>query len=216
MKILRALFALIFVAGILSFSSLNDPRFIEWKQDHKLMWSDFMGNFDSKLFSTGTRSSDRIVQQGDSTFTYHTEMDAYCYHQISFNSNYFGDTIAFDVKTLFDRTKSWTQTNSTYILNHEQRHFDLAELHARKFRKYLMDSVHSFDPKKMQSDFQRYSNIMEQDENNYDALTQHSIDVNEQERFNQSIDSGLNALAAYSNTHITVYVPQHRVRGNRR
>ncbi len=45
--------------------------------------------------------------------------------------------IQYNVYALFNKQKSWAQKRSPKLLKHEQLHFDIAELYARKIRKKI-------------------------------------------------------------------------------
>src|SRR5690606_32551892 len=45
-----------------------------------------------------------------------------------------GKRIEYDVRAIFDRQRSWARGMSTSLLEHEQLHFVIAELYARKMR----------------------------------------------------------------------------------
>jgi len=55
--------------------------------------------------------------------------------------SYLNDTaLSATVKTIFLKQDSWVSselTDSTYVLNHEQGHFNIAEIHSRKLKKEL-------------------------------------------------------------------------------
>ncbi len=181
-----------------SFAPKADNRLILWGREVKLTWEDFQGNFDVNVARKNPLEQDKVIEEeGRRTLT-HTEMDAYCFHQISFASRYAGDSMTFEVKTMFDKSKSWKNTNSEYILNHEQRHFDLGEVYARKFRKYLFDSVNTFNAAAQNKMFNLFLEEDNEVQRQYDSVSNHSINQNGQLEWNIRIDSLLNAYADFA------------------
>lgn len=51
----------------------------------------------------------------------------------------FIDSLKFDVICYVNKFKSWSLENSEYVLNHEQGHFDIGEIYARKLRKKIIE-----------------------------------------------------------------------------
>ncbi|CAN5479235.1 hypothetical protein BH10BAC3_BH10BAC3_32280 [soil metagenome] len=107
--------ALLLVVLICAGNEVQAQDTLQWGNDNKLTWGDFKGRADSTsrnlaISSTGIAYSFRYSDTG---FTY--------------------NTIAF-----FDRNKSWKkQLAGTGILKHEQGHFDITEIFARKLHAYF-------------------------------------------------------------------------------
>jgi len=193
-----------------SFVPKKDNHFILWGANVTLTWDDFQGKFDVNVAKKNPLEPDKVIEEHGRRTVSHIEMDAYCFHQISFVSRYAGDSITFEIKTMFDKSKSWKNTNSEYILNHEQRHFDLGEVYARKFRKYLYDSVNTYNEALQNKMFNRF--LVEDNESQrlYDSVSNHSINQNGQLEWNSRIDSLLNAYADFANPIVKKYVMQTR------
>jgi hypothetical protein len=95
-----------------------------WNEDEKLEALDFQGE----------------VNDSVKTYGYSINPDAVSF--IGYDIEYIELNGKLDVKiqTTFDRTKSFFKNKLTpYILEHEQCHFDIAEIHARKMRKGLIE-----------------------------------------------------------------------------
>jgi len=86
-----------------------------WEEGVKLKWGDFLGEPPNEeeigIMKAGTASE--ITLEGDF---------------------YEGDIPNFIIKSFFIYEESWTITDSNETLTHEQAHFDIAELYARKIR----------------------------------------------------------------------------------
>jgi hypothetical protein len=104
----------------------------------------------------------------------------------------------FTVTLAFDK-KSWVKKDSKtpYILNHEQRHYDIGRLWAAELCSRLRNTVF------LKKDYRAITNKIWAELNNkyrlmqlqYDKETNHSIVTEEQERWNGIIDK---ELAAYN------------------
>lgn len=108
----------------LTFSLTKADRYILdskiiWSKDRKLTWSDFQGKTDS------------LNKDGE---------DASTSTQIAISLQNKKTKFIFNVQCYFEKEKSWTITNtSTTLLEHEQLHFDIAEIYARSLRKDLQE-----------------------------------------------------------------------------
>jgi hypothetical protein len=95
------------------------------------------------------------------SISYHIKQTGFTYHIISG----------------FDPYKSWAFRRTSYILSHEQGHFDIAEIFARKLHKRMKE--YKFDRKNYQRDLKKiYQEVVEEKEkmqNDYDEETRHSI-----------------------------------------
>ena len=87
-----------------------------WNEFYTLQWDDFRGEPDRN--SHGDAGT--AVQIKAKPFT-------------------IDNRVHYDVTAIFNRHKSWARDTSTALLAHEQLHFDLAELYARKIRKRLKE-----------------------------------------------------------------------------
>lgn len=93
---------------------------IIWNENHKLIWNDFEGtpNSDSP-FAASTNTG---IQFGYSYTSTAGKID-----------------LEYTVESFFNKDDSWYFPHlvNDHILSHEQNHFDISELHARKLRKQL-------------------------------------------------------------------------------
>ena len=99
----------------------SDDAVITWREDLKLTWNEF------NAVPKPNASVVAITASGI-TFEYSvTEKNSLI---VSFNAIVYAH---------FYPNKSWViiEQSTPHILNHEQLHFDITELHARKFRKQL-------------------------------------------------------------------------------
>ena len=117
-------------------------------------------------------------------------------------------TLMFYVEALFYKSKSFfMKEESPYALKHEQLHFDIAELYARKLRQKII-----------QRDFKKTNNLREvihkifekafedseKEQANYDRDTEHGINSAKQQVWSEKIKQQLQELEQYSSTEIDI------------
>jgi hypothetical protein len=156
---------------VLSFKEDTDS-FIYWNKEKRLTWQDYKSN--------PPKTDTAVVESwvGFGMWPY-----------------YSNDSFKIRVRSYFDPYKSWTTVYDSLSLSHEQTHFDIAELYARKFRKILKgqkvlkrsfaDSVFKFMYYKEYDEFQ----------NKYDREIYHNIE--NQIRWTKMIDLELDKLNDY-------------------
>ena len=157
-QILKNIFFFVGFITLLSFSFVKDD-FILWQENKKLKIQDFKAdNKDTVKVNRqqflGAISAIRIE-----------------YSSFQRNKNSVPD---FSIKTYFDPNESWMLLKNDYVLQHEQIHFDLTELYARKMRK----SVESLRQKNVtnisiyRKKIQRWNAMKEKASNQFDADNQ--------------------------------------------
>jgi hypothetical protein len=161
---------------------------ILWQENLYLEWSDFIGKADSVAF--------------DKALT--------CV-KIEFKSKQISnETKSIKIGTYFIKSCSWKKKNvNELLLIHEQNHFNLNEISARKIRKKILEtkflSMESSKAiiKKIFSDGLN-SNFNEQEE--YDLQTNHSMNKEEQLKWNAKIKHELNLLKGYSDAEFIIRI----------
>lgn len=114
-------YKMLFLSLFLSFISPENEMVMSWRDDLKLTWNDFKG--------TQNIQSDAVaVTASGITFGYSVRKA---------NSKIVDFTVS--VEAHFYPEKSWVvkALANDYILAHEQLHFDITELHVRKFRQQI-------------------------------------------------------------------------------
>ena len=130
----------ILIVIIFSLVSFTKAKYVDdntdqilWKSERKLVWDDFKGIAD----------------------TSRTNVDAFTSYKIEITDSYFEKDIPkYKLSCFFIKSKSWTKTNTKQALDHEQLHFDIAEIFARKIRK-AFDSLNL----KKCSDTNKYNEV---------------------------------------------------------
>ena len=157
-QILKNIFFFICFISLMNFSFVKD-NFILWQENKKLKIQDFKAdNKDTIKVNRqqflGAISAIRIE-----------------YSSFQRNKNSVPD---FSIKTYFDPNESWMLLKKDYVLQHEQIHFDLTELYARKMRK----SVESLRQKNVtnisiyRKKIQHWNVMKEKASNQFDADNQ--------------------------------------------
>jgi hypothetical protein len=173
--------------------SAQDIAAIEYSPDRDFNWSMFKGKINPR----------HIAEMGSNT-------GAVTVSSLSYKSQVYGRTAKIRVSALFNPTESWTRypklNHPNEALNHEKRHFDICEIYARKIRKAI--TLAHLDRKNFNQQvdyiFKKIVVDYRAAQNRYDRETKHSIDEDQQERWNAIIDAELKSLAEYSNPLVSI------------
>jgi hypothetical protein len=157
-QILKNIFFFIGFISLMSFSFVKDD-FILWQENKKLKIQDFKAE---------NKDTIKVNQQ---QFLGAISAIRIEYSSFQRNKNSVPD---FSIKTYFDPNESWMLLKNDYVLQHEQIHFDLTELYARKMRK----SVESLRQKNVtnisiyRKKIQHWNVMKEKASNQFDADNQ--------------------------------------------
>ncbi len=177
---------------VVLFSFQTDKHFIYWEDNRPLKWSDF-----------------KKEQRGD--------LPAGAIANVASNMNHNSwkekDHYLFRVRAFFRTDGSYSiykddDNEDTYSLRHEQYHFNITEVYARKVRKDLTDSIHLLA--KMDENtycnhfFMKYYWQQSNAQKACDKETKGGNDTLQQKHWEQMVDEELIKLAAYKNTEIKV------------
>jgi len=158
--------------------SLPETETITWSASRKLKWSDYK--------ASPNPDSDAAA----STTTY-----------LSIEYAIRPNSFSFRIRSLFAMNESWGRHKDAYILSHEQGHFDIAEIFARKLNKRM--SEYKFNPRSYQRDLKRiYEQVTRETEdlqNLYDKETNHSINKAKQAEWLLRIEAMLEEWEAWAN-----------------
>ncbi len=169
---------LLFLLPSTASAQLPDEELLEWSSERKLSWSDYKGK------------PNPLSDAAASTTTY-----------LSIEYNISSSSFGYKIKSRFSKNWSWGLHKSDYILSHEQGHFDIAEIFARKLHKKM--SEYSFNKRTYQQDlkkiYEEVTDEKEQMQNDYDRETRHSINKEKQAEWLKKIERMLEDLKAYHN-----------------
>jgi len=173
------------IVFLLIYSGLSAQK-IYWSEDRKLVWD----NFKSKRNNLG----------GSTVVAY-----THCGWEYSaITSSDPKVPVKMTIETVFNEEKSWKDDKriNDYVLLHEQKHFDIAEIHARKLRKEVSEKI------KTTADYNKlfkgiYAKISSEYKNFqavYDRITEHGMNKEKQAEYNALISEELEKLKNYQKT----------------
>jgi hypothetical protein len=126
---------------------------IPWKMERLLAWDDFLC---------------APQKQGDAVASTSTSLGIA--YQLKNNK------LSYKITCHFSKHKSWGSLKTEYILAHEQAHFDITELHARKLYEALYN--YEYKPASFKNDiaaiYERIVKEKEEMQEAYDGETDHS------------------------------------------
>lgn len=177
------LLAALLINPLLFFAQLTQENkkddLIPWSTDNKLVWSYYKGKPDPASDAAAT------------TTTY-----------LGIQYNFSDGKITYKIECSFSKNKSWVSVKTDYILSHEQGHFDITEIFARKLNKLTKE--YKFNKNSYQQDLQNiYNTVMNEKEklqDQYDNETDYSRKKDKQAEWLKKIEKMLeeyNEFSAY-------------------
>ncbi|WP_339713314.1 DUF922 domain-containing protein [uncultured Kriegella sp.] len=148
---------------------------IPWSSERKLAWSDFKGKPFKTAWAAATTAS------GIS-------------YEFSTAGTAAAPELTINVVTYFYPKKSWYRPElcDSIILGHEQLHFDISELYARKMQKRLSETRFTKNIKsEIKAIFRQINRELGQFQNRYDRETNFSRDLEKQRFWNKMIAEAL-------------------------
>ncbi|HEV7333666.1 MAG TPA: DUF922 domain-containing protein [Flavisolibacter sp.] len=128
-------------------------RIIPWSASRKLVWDDFK--------SEPKREGDAVASTSTS---------------LGLSYQFRDNKLTYRITCDFSKEKSWGSLKTDYILAHEQAHFDITEIHARKLYQALYN--YEVNPSTVKADVAAiYNQIVKEKEEMqrvYDGQTDHS------------------------------------------
>jgi len=156
------------------------PGTFAWSPSRPLTWADFKSQ---------PTPADKLAALTSATI----DVQAAC-QDFKFNST---------VRAVFIPTESWVREAtkaSPNLLRHEQVHFDITELYARKLRQKI--SLSKFDCEHLQPRFKNLTNAVfaewQKEEARYDQETNHGLAADRQKSWEINIQNQLSRLAQFA------------------
>jgi hypothetical protein len=175
-SLLKIVLAFFFLSPLPGFA--QNSQFIEWSPVKRLTWDDYLAKPSSLTDAAAITSTALGVE-------YHLK----------------NNTLTYTITCRFSKTNSWGRHKTDYILQHEQGHFDITELFARKLAKELKE--YKFDPRKYQDDVSKiYKKLMDEKEeyqNKYDKETDFSRNKEQQVEWLEKVKDELDELDEFAN-----------------
>ena len=167
---------LLMVACFLGLTSLKlGDRYIHWSSNRPLVWSDFQGQ--------PTYLKDTLYGAVTNAF-----LD---------NTPYKKNPFFIYLVSCFDKQTSWVTVDDSLGLIHEQGHFDIVEIYARKYNNEFKDLKMKATEKDLPLQTKRFNEIAEEMNKiqlNYDKETQCHLNQPEQTRWNKWIKRQLDSI----------------------
>lgn len=167
-----------FIFPLLVFLQLDDD-YIKWQESRRLTWDDFKAE---------------PLQIGNTAAMTTTHL--------GFSYNVANGKATYKIDCRFEKKRSWGLVKNDWILKHEQGHFDIAEIFARKLNKSV--SEYQFNRASFKKDLDGiYKSVVDEKENfqqQYDDETDYSRNKTKQEEWLKKIGSELkehNSWAGY-------------------
>lgn len=178
-SLLLILFAFFTVIG----SAQEKEYKLAWNEEKPLSWSDFQGEPNHRI------SYDASTNSG---MSYSWSLSTSAQGKNEFK---------YEVRSNFYPNLSWVKSaeKNEHLLAHEQLHFDISELHARKLRKAMLEYCLGENVKQDLRDiYHRIEGDRQRMQEQYDAESKHSIDRENEAKWQEFVKQELHQLKAYS------------------
>jgi hypothetical protein len=186
MKLKALQFLLFIFISCLSKAQTNaGDTLVKWDAKNKISWSDFTIK--------------------DTTNRYAAECLTF------FKANFYlkNDSVFCQVIAYLNADRSWRkpdlQTDGSYAINHEQKHFDITEIFARKIRKELINST--ANEQEVQNIYFSNAKACRDFQDLYDKETLHSLQKANQDVWDKKISDLLASLEPYKEKAIYIKKP---------
>ena len=168
-------------------SNYKSIELIEWKPERKLSWKDFKGGEPS-----GKHDRLAAITYTATTFPYIEEKSLYC------------------ISVFFVKTKSEkrNEINDSHVnlLNHEQTHFDIAELFVRKARKEIFEVKKFVSEEEVDSIVNHFLKVEQDYHQLYDDETGFSKNKEAQRKWEKRVKEELEALEKFKHPCVKVRI----------
>ena len=167
------------------FGLAQGEEFIEWSVGKRLTWDDYLAQ---PLSSTDAAA----ITNTALGIEYHIK----------------NNVLSYKISCRFSKTRSWGKYKTAYILQHEQGHFDITEIFARKLAKEIKE--YKFNPRKYQDDLGKiYKRLMDEKEeyqNKYDKETDYSRNQEKQAEWLKKIEEELEETDEFANYQSSISI----------
>ena len=156
---------------MLTYQTLPGQEQVPWTQNFRLSWDNFKGDVPLAASAAATTASG--ISYDFSTFFKNDELK-----------------IDFRVFAFFYPSRSWYKPTvcNEVILSHEQLHFDITELYARKMRAELLQAKFTKNVKaEVREIYKRTLRQLNDFQNKYDSETDYSRNTIVQQKWNTTI-----------------------------
>ncbi len=165
---------------VITGTSSDTPGIIYWSEGYKLTWEDFEGK---PKFDYSNRNVSALTTSG----------------LVHYRGCEDGNII-YRIRPYFEKKDSWVkdEARTEYHLAHEQLHFDVTELYARKLRKLLdKRNFKCGEEEEFERFINSYLNNWETAQQAYDFSTHHSMDKEKQQEWHHRINFEMSLLKEF-------------------
>ncbi|MBP7807903.1 MAG: hypothetical protein KA163_01290 [Bacteroidia bacterium] len=186
---MKKIFLLISTLLLISSFTKDEKDVLVWDETRLLTWDDFRGKPAKRMSAAST------------------------YYDIFKTTEEKNGKAEINIEAVFFCNKSWKKVSwiNQQVLEHEQKHFDIVELYARKLRKLISETKYSsYANFKMVSDslYAVIDKEMDVYQDKYDDETDASMNGDKQREWNKKIPIEIKALSLYKNSTFTVSFSQ--------
>ena len=170
---------------LFSFQAPPNDEAISWKDGMKLTWNHFKG---------APKTNVNVAAVTASGISFQFSINETDSRVVNFSTQVFAH---------FYPNKSWyiKEKGDARILAHEQLHFDITELHARKFRKEIEQlKVSNKIREQLHSLNQKINQELAATQNRYDSETDSSLNFEKQAEWHTFVNKELKKYEAYKST----------------
>lgn len=181
MNLLKTTISILLLIG---FTNSNAQSVITWSSQHKLNWSDFKGTANTDIYAYAQTSYKIEIQPSNVS--------------VDENNHVVGYKSLTAVANFYTK-HSWVYERDAYLLLHEQLHFDIAELYARKmrmeFQKLKVKKIANYDS--YAAVYNRLWNQCRSMQKQYDKETKHGQLRAENDKWIRNIATQLDTYKTY-------------------
>lgn len=173
--------------GAQEYKSLDNDTIISWNKNRKLQWDDFKAVKDADDASFNDAKTTYKLEILPEIVQVDEQDRIYGYERMS-------------IATYFYKKMSWTVKRDPSLLAHEQVHFDIAELFARKMRKAFSElkkkKINTFGA--YQNTYHKFWEACKKYQKQFNAETRNGIDTVSDLEWIEKIEKELDELKAYA------------------
>ena len=175
-------FSLMFLGG----QSQPDKNTLIWKKDRVLTWDDFQGKPEKRFAAAST-----------------------AYDILKTISPEQKKTVTIKIEAVFFKNTSWKKKSwiNEQVLAHEQKHFDIVELYARKLRKLISEFKFTDMASVNENVTLLYNKIdkeMDIYQDKYDEETDGSLNGDQQRAWQKKISQEIEELSKFEETTVVI------------
>lgn len=154
-----------------SFSCNQINNKLLWYSSLKLSWRHFKGNPEANNYTAYIACSIEYKKLADNKFAIYAYMN---------------------------KNLSWHKWKAYQCLPHEQYHFNIAELYARKLRKYIIENKFVFESTEFMRAYNEHLYELKTAQQKYDNETNHSLENDKQIEWQHFIDQQLHSYERFT------------------